>query len=281
MRTRAVIRTFLAVTLVGVLSACGRSGETPATPAGAGVPQPTSPSLSVEGSGFVLRLPDGSVLRGRELEGTTIHLSDGTGGSLPLRLTAITPDPDHADLLRHAFETLNAQGQWVPACDPNAYGERWGFPVALPAGHPGYEREITMTCASGAVGKCARFGYKPWAKGADGEDLLPLHAACVRMVRADYCGDGQGHTKDGTEIDIYDDLRIQEPGAKAGDGFEFEAGWSAEGAVCVHHTRWPDLVTKESLLQSCPRLASVPACDESRARALGARLFNASRRNAS
>ena len=41
------------------------------------------------------------------------------------------------------------------------YGETWGFPIVLPKGHPGREGVITLTCSSGAVGKCVRFGYEP------------------------------------------------------------------------------------------------------------------------
>lgn len=266
----------LAATLL--LAACDKSPSPPAAPASP--PQtegPPTASLTVEGSAFVLKMADGRMLRGTELAGATVYLAAGGDAVAPLKLVSIVPDDERPDILRHDFQVPDGAGGWKPACDPNAYGERWGFPVSLPEGHPGRERQITLSCASGAVVKCARWGYPPWAKGPNGEDLVSLHAACVRMVRADYCGDGEAHTKDGTSIDNYDDLGIQKRGAADDPSYVFEAGWSGQGAVCVAHTRWSDLLTLEQLKTRCPRLAAVPVCDEASARQLGARMFNASR----
>jgi hypothetical protein len=47
-------------------------------------------------------------------------------------------------------------------------------------------RAGVSVCISGAVGKCARFGYKPWKVLSDGQALSMYHQACVRMLRADY-----------------------------------------------------------------------------------------------
>ena len=258
--------TLLAATLL--LTACHRSDDSKANAPG---------HLTVDGSAFVLTTPDGQILRGRELEGATVYLAIEGARIAPVTLASITPDPDAPDLLRHEFRVPDGAGGSRPACKPNAYGETWGFPVALPPGHPGRENEITITCASGAVGKCARFGYRPWAKDSNGESLLPLHAACVHMVRADYCGDGVAHTKDGTQIDIFDDRGIQTSTSGDDPAFAFEAGWTPRGAACVDHTRWPDLLTLEQLQAQCPRLKQATACDANSARALGAKLFDRSR----
>lgn len=163
------------------------------------------------------------------------------------------------------------------AREANYYGETWGFPIALAAGHPGREGEITLTCASGAVGKCVRLGYRPWAKGPHGEDLMPYHAACVHMVRADYCGDSHPHTKNGTQIDVYDHLGLQHDDARADPEYAFEAGWSPAGAVCLAHTRWSDVATLDTVHAECPRLPLGDACTEKAAQAVGALVFNRSR----
>jgi len=254
--------------LLMMLSACQQS--TPPSPV-------ATSSLTVDGSALVLKMDDGKLLRGAELVGAIVHLSLADGKAVPMKLLSIVPDPDDPEILRHDFQVEDGKGGWQPACEPNAYGERWGFPVSLPENHPGREGAITLTCASGAVGKCARFGYKPWAKGPKGEDLVPLHAACVHMVRADYCGDGQAHTKNGTEIDMYDDLGIQKSESRLDAAFTFEAGWTPQGAACVAHTRWSDVVRLDELLIQCPRLAALPSCDEAAARSAGARLFNRSK----
>lgn len=240
-------------------------------------PPPTAeiqePRLTLDGTALVLTMPDGTMLRGEQLTGATVHLAIEERVMMPVRLESIRADPEDAAILRYDFQLPDGQGGWKPACEPNAYGERWGFPIALNEGHPGREGDITMTCASGAVGKCVRFGYKPWASA----DMDSLHAACVRMVRADYCGDGKGHTKNGTEIDIYDDFSIQTSDGATDTGFVFEAGWSPEGAVCVDHVRWADQGSLDERKAECPRLAAITACNEDSARKAGARLFNRSR----
>ncbi len=72
------------------------------------------------------------------------------------------------------------------------------------------------------------------------------------MVRADYCGTGIPHTRNGTLIDMFDHIGIQK---KEGiEGMVLEAVWGPEGAVCVHHTRWSDLTTLDQLVANCPRL---------------------------
>jgi hypothetical protein len=74
-------------------------------------------------------------------------------------------------------------------------------------------------------------------------------------------------------IDYYDSRDIQKTGHDP--KFEFEAGWTAAGAVCVHHVRVKDNVSLETLAASCPRLRNRlgVACTEDTARALGATVF--------
>ena len=126
-----------------------------------------------------------------------------------------------------------------------------------------------IVCSSGARGQCVRFGYFPWVSGA----MRDIYDACIRMVRADYCGDGAGTTGDGMRIDLYDDRDIQK--ADGDSTQEYEAGWTAAGAVCVHHVRVKENILLESLAASCPRLHDRlgATCTEARPRALGATLF--------
>jgi hypothetical protein len=93
------------------------------------------------------------------------------------------------------------------------------------------------------------------------------------MVRADYCGEGEGTTRNGTLIDHYDAVDIEEP--EQDPRFEFEAGWTASGAVCVGHVRIKENTSLERLAAFCPRLRGRlgASCSEERARALGATVF--------
>jgi hypothetical protein len=96
------------------------------------------------------------------------------------------------------------------------------------------------------------------------------------MVRADYGGADEAFTKNGMKIDLYDPQGIQRP-ENAPDQ-TFEAGWTPEGAVCVHHARVKENVTLAQLEARFPRLEGRTGaiCTEEFARGLGAILFNRS-----
>ncbi|MFC7739228.1 ADYC domain-containing protein [Roseomonas sp. GCM10028921] len=150
--------------------------------------------------------------------------------------------------------TLPYQGGWRNPCAPGPDALAMGFPISgqingpeAPAGAGTFR----LTCTSGAVGKCVRLGYKPRKPTPDGvTSLAPYHEACLRMVRADYCGDGTPHTRDGTLINIYDRLSIQRRESRP--GMEFDAAWEPHGAVCVGRVRVPELTSLDALAHTCP-----------------------------
>src|SRR5690242_10952997 len=79
------------------------------------------------------------------------------------------------------------------------------------------------------------------------------YQACVRLVRADYCGDGVGHTRNGAPIDLFDRVGIQAD--EPAPGMTLEAAFGPDGAACVRHTRLPDVLGMGALAAQCPRLA--------------------------
>ena len=81
----------------------------------------------------------------------------------------------------------------------------------------------------------ARASYHPW-ESRNGTALADYHQACTRMARADYCGDGQTHTQEGTAIDLYDRLSLLKPDPSPMS--LFEATWTPSGAYCVARERW-------------------------------------------
>jgi hypothetical protein len=250
--------------LQATAAVAGEEGQGPAAIVG----------VEVQGTAFQVRLADSRALGPRELAGAILEAADEAGRPLTVRVDAVTPDPrDPAgEVLLYRMMALGADGAWRELCGPDPRGERWAFPLAgrwtasgehRPAG-PGV---FNVTCSSGAVGKCVRFGYKPWATGPDGTPLWAHHQACVRMMRADYCGDGTSFTRDGTLIDLYDRLGIQRD--EPGPGMRFEAGWGADGATCVARVRIPENATLEGLARRCPgRLAGRvgAVCTEEEAR---------------
>ena len=218
-------------------------------------------SVDVEGTTFLVRLASGKVLSGPDLVGATLSVS--AAPNTPPREVFIESvkldpmDPDHEVVLYHFLAVDPATRQKEELCGPNVEGERWGFPVRGQWDGEGRhlsDAGYTLTCSDGAQGKCVRWGYKPWKSLANGTRLDAYHQACVRLVRADYCG-GHGTTRDGMLIDIYDTIGIQDPDPKAAEaGVRLEAAWSPAGAVCVAHTRVPEKITLEQLAVECPRL---------------------------
>lgn len=241
-----------------------------------GSPSASATGLTVEGTGFALR-QNGRVLTSPDLVGAEIDL----GGGHKLRIDAVRRDPVDPDILLHTFSTRDAIGDWHNPCIADRSGKREGFPLPGRWDETGHfhpsQDFIAITCTDGAQAKCVRFGYKPWKATPRGGPMVPLYEACVRMARADYCGDGNATTRDGTQVEIFDDQGVWTPDNLP--GFRFEAGWTAQGAVCVRHTRVPENLTLEGLVVRCPRLAEAAGavCDEAEARRLGAVLFNKSR----
>jgi hypothetical protein len=237
--------------------------------------------VEAEASEFKATLTDGRVLRSRELVGARLVVAMG-GQAIRVRLDAVERDPDarNGTVWLHTFSAEMTDGSWRNVCDAGPDGRRQGFPIAgrpradgmLEPAEPGI---FELACTSGALGKCVRFGYPPWG-AATGAPPRDVYNACIRMVRADYCGDGTPTTKDGQRIDIYDDLGIQQH--ENDPAMDFEAGWSAEGATCVRHIRVKANASLESLVAACPRLKDRvgPTCSEEAARGLGAKLFNRS-----
>lgn len=242
--------------------------------------EPTVIEIEAIGTAFRATLSDGSVKQGADLAGAVL-VFDVSGTPLRIRIAAISPDPTDRTgmVLLHDFRD-EATGE--PLCAAGPDGKRLGFPLAgrtaadgrLDEAEPG---AFELICSAGAQGKCLRFGYHPWAKAPDGRPMSEHYNACVRLVRADYCGDNRPWTRDGTEIDLWDGFGIQTSDSGDDPAYSFEAGWSADGAVCVAHTRIPENITLDKLKDYCPRLAAAPACDHRSARAAGALLFNRSR----
>jgi ADYC domain-containing protein len=280
-RKLSMLRTISAVTLLtAVVLSTNAYGQA--------VPDRIA-NVDVDGTVFRVRMASGKVLSGPDLVGATLSLRE-PGNAEPRKffIESVAPDPmdpDHEVLLYHVFAVDPATQQKEELCGPNAQGERWAFPVRGRwdiEGRHITDAGYTLTCSDGAQGKCVRFGYKPWKTLANGVRLDTYHQACIRLVRADYCG-GHGTTRDGMLIDIYDTIGIQEldPQSEAA-GVRFEAAWSPAGAVCVAHTRVPENITLDQLAKECPRLVGrlgEEACTEERARHLPAPvlLYNRSR----
>jgi hypothetical protein len=214
----------------------------------------------VIGTAFQVTLTNGKVLTGKELVGATLSLLMPSDAAVHrVRLDDIVTDArdPEGEVLLYKVAVLDG-GTTTELCDMDPDGNRWMFPLEGQWDAEGRmisRSGFTLTCSAGAQGKCVRFGYKPWKTLTDGTDLAVYHSTCVKMVRADYCGD-QATTRTGMKIDLYDNLGIQREAESSGkDELSFEAAWGTGGAVCVAHTRVPEKMTLKGLESTCPRLA--------------------------
>jgi hypothetical protein len=175
----------------------------------------------------------GAPLTGDAIVGSTWtgNLSDGTTATLRID-EALQGTGANIDVWSYRL-SISAAGTWRPLClDPagnpifaDSVPGSWNLAQGVPGGgsyHP-ETAEFTLACRGSAIAKCVELGYKPWT--GHGSEL----AACVRALRADYCGDGTPYTVNGTLVNIYDGEGIQ-PDAAAWDP---EAGWTPEGASCI------------------------------------------------
>jgi ADYC domain len=234
--------------------------------------------VEADGTALLVHLTSGRLLQGRELEGATLAIVlPGKSQPQRIRIESIVPDPNDPDgeILLYRIKVLDVEkGAGEELCEPDSQGARWAFPIRGQwdaNGNHISDEGFTLTCSGGAQGKCVRFGYKPWRTLPDGTRLANYHQACIRLIRADYCGN-RGTTRDGMLIDIYDRIGIQRPeNNDSQNGLRFEAAWNTKGAVCVAHTRVPANMTLSRLARTCRRLRNrlgAATCTQEKAKSL-------------
>jgi hypothetical protein len=209
----------------------------------------------LDGSELRVELTNGAVLGGAQLVGAVLKFGmvDGAPGQFKNRLLRIAGAKRLAPgspVWLYDILVKDAPGPWQPLCEAAGgpteaimVGAVWdpttGSRLAPTSG------AVTLACRHAALGKCVEWGYHPW-------EMADYHQACTRLVRADYCGDGQSHTVDGVLIHVLDEIGVQDE--EPGWSFVVEAEWGPGGAVCLdaEATRLP-----------APELAcSLPACGE-------------------
>ncbi|MCX4246231.1 ADYC domain-containing protein [Paraliomyxa miuraensis] len=151
-------------------------------------------------------------------------------------------------------------GAWEDACRDGAgnpvkaillQGD-WTWPTYSRYTGPGADTATTWACRGAALAKCVEWGYHPEGV-VNSTSLQDHHQACTRMVRADYCGDGEHHTENGTLIDVEDSLGIETHESS----WDIEAAWGTDGALCLNTPR----KTYWSRTDALTECSSVPSCD--------------------
>lgn len=196
---------------------------------------------------LVLTLDDGRVLRAQALAGIVLTVGEGSNEA-EIRIDGVLHETRVKELPITFYRMSvkdRATGHYKPLCEMDAEGDRAAF--AYPDGADGF----SLTCTSGAEGKCILLGYFPWENRAD-VSMRDLNRACIHMMRADYGGDDRPSARNGTKINIIDRFGIQDPGPIS--WMAFEAAWGPDGAVCVSHPRIADNVTLDELAERYPHL---------------------------
>jgi hypothetical protein len=203
----------------------------------------------------------GGRLVGKRVVGSVLQGTDGDGQPVEVAICGEEPSPEDPEIVWYQIQAWNPVArQWENPCagvgdvvSPRAMAMD-GVWDETGARHD-VARKLTFACETGAISKCARWGYKPWASWDD-RSLADSHQACTRMLRADYCGNGKSHTSEGTMIDYYDPLGINARTTVASKDWDpaqasFEAAWAPDGAACMARTR--DGRALGAILQECFR----------------------------
>ena len=198
---------------------------------------------------------DGNTVSGPAFSGAVMTATiEGHQGALKVRIDEVSPSDDPDVNLYNVSVLSPGSPAWRPLCtDPNGEPVQaiplhgyWDESQGTPTGGDHFDQpdEVTFACMGYTLAKCVEIGYKPWGTTVQCASpgvckVIPLsyhHQACTRMLRADYCGNGMPTTRDGTLVDVADNVGMETPEAPA--SWLFEAEWTSEGAACVKNTRW-------------------------------------------
>lgn len=193
--------------------------------------------------------------------------------------------PIHGLWAAYDLELTLEDGRTFEACGRD-HGD-----TALPIG--GYFNErgdfiedrnrFSFACTRHSTARCIGKGY---LDDSPSPSTASLFKACVRMTRADYCGDGYSYTKEGTLVDMWDSLGIVpppqkgpveiiitgrphstgKPGHEATNSepdqgeWDFEAVWNENGMVCYKRTRYQEGAIRERPLPGCLQSHAKPEC---------------------
>ena len=219
---------------------------------------------SVDGSTLYIETTDGDSLGRAELTGTVFEFTvqeNGVAIHREVRVAGVRQlgaevpkknknknkkknkkqdwDEKGSDITLYDLEVREGtKGKWQPLC-VDEQGQRTEAVILTDIWNPETgdrvlprpSGAVTLACVDAALGKCAVWGYRPWAS-VGGEPLADYHRACTRLARADYCGDGVSYTSTGTPIHVLDEIGIE---VKALDTtYAVEAEWGPDGAICLN-----------------------------------------------
>ena len=188
-----------------------------------------------------------------EVVGSTWTAGLSNGSEIDLRVdSAAQGTGSNSDVGMYGISIASDSG-WKPLCGVDGGGAPI-LAIAVPgtwnlstATYSASSTQQTFACRGKTVAKC-EMGYKPWAGRAD-------HlAACTRLLRGDYCGDGHAYTVDGTTLNIYDNVGLQTDT----ESWLSEAEWTPSGARCVSSDGDARFLLTPDNVPTCVTAGTVP-----------------------
>lgn len=190
-------------------------------------------------------MADGKLISGNDFVNAQLP---ATLNGMPTTVLIKTYDPSGRARVNPDIHYYHVQvkkdGLYKDLCKENlaiAVAGTWNEKGAfVPPGY-GTSYDFTFACTGSAIAKCidqTGTQYKPWSSTLERDRLV----ACTRMMRADYCGNGEPHTNPGLWITFKDKANHRayvSAGPPSGGAliWRFEAVWSTAGAECVFNPR--------------------------------------------
>jgi hypothetical protein len=252
------------------------------------LPIGTSMDLDVEGDRLLGRLAGQPAVEGAELEGATIDLLSSSGYSVPVhiewtgetdfwvsapagpartsvyKLTTMLPTGilgSICDELPAVSGTISVDDDIDPAelavvFEGDRYNSHSGI-IEIP-GKTGW---FNIACVGTALAKMHLLRHTSAGNGSTSSPSWEQRQAMLRLLSADYCGDGDAYARNGTPLLFEDQDGRFRPNAPSGniESLNVEAIWTAAGALCLDDPRSWDTWRSHAEL----RAHIVAACQDS------------------
>ena len=171
---------------------------------------------------------------GQQLVGSKWELTLISGQTQTPAMMWIASATNNQGAWQYTFQHYDGQGNVANLCEPDPQGDLSAIPIAdmtvnnTTGDLIARNNTLYLACTSGAIGKAVLWDYMPW------DISMAEFEAVVRVVRADYCGDGQSWTTLGSPLQLKDVWGVNNfANASASN----EALWGLSGALCVDQPR--------------------------------------------
>jgi hypothetical protein len=188
---------------------------------------------SVTGTSMTAGSSTAPPLTGAGAVGSTWNGTTSGGVSIRLRIdSALQGSAPNTDLWFYGVSYQTSTG-WSPLCGVDGTGAPilavpvagyWASTSSDAAHYNNTTSQFAWACRGKTVAKCVELGYKSY-KG-----YVNQLQACVRLLRADYCGNGISYTKDGQLLNLWDRVGVQ----LDTEAWNPEAEWMPAGALCIN-----------------------------------------------